>query len=349
MAYLNYRKLVLASRLKCVKSPLQSDEKYDPESVIEYHEDSDDEYMKDMMGKNLTNLKRKIEFKTENSDISEDEERDESDNGSNNIRQRKRKSRWGGKVESLQSHQTNPITAIVQTTFGNQNKPILSVIQRTDPALLQYARQNYGTTNLSEEDWHKCEEHFKVNLLYQDMMKKRQEIDQLAKSGKFKYEYDSDEDVTGGTWEHKLRCAEMEATQAWADALTQQSEGKHHIGDFLPPEELKKFMEKYDAKKNNRQPDLSDYKEYKLKEDNIGFQMLQKLGWKEGQGLGAGGAGIVDPVNKAPQRDANQGLGAGMPSNPDDCDNEYEAYRKRMMLAYRFRPNPLNNPRRAYY
>ncbi|VDP96870.1 unnamed protein product [Trichobilharzia regenti] len=28
-----------------------------------------------------------------------------------------------------------------------------------------------------------------------------------------KYEYDSDEDCDGGTWEHKLREAEMEATR----------------------------------------------------------------------------------------------------------------------------------------
>lgn len=28
-----------------------------------------------------------------------------------------------------------------------------------------------------------------------------------------KYEYDSDEDVEGGTWEHKNRTAEMEATR----------------------------------------------------------------------------------------------------------------------------------------
>lgn len=28
-----------------------------------------------------------------------------------------------------------------------------------------------------------------------------------------KYEYDSDEDCEGGTWEHKLRAAEMEATR----------------------------------------------------------------------------------------------------------------------------------------
>lgn len=29
-----------------------------------------------------------------------------------------------------------------------------------------------------------------------------------------------------------------------------------------------------------------------------GFQMLQKLGWSEGQGLGSEGSGRVEPVNK---------------------------------------------------
>lgn len=64
----------------------------------------------------------------------------------------------------------------------------------------------------------------------------------------------------------------MEATQMWAEELTAQAEGKHHIGDFLPPDELKKFMEQYNAVKQGKEPDLSDYKEYKLKEDNIGTQ-----------------------------------------------------------------------------
>lgn len=51
--------------------------------------------------------------------------------------------------------------------------------------------------------------------------------------------------------------------------------------------------------KEDREPDLSDYKEFKLKEDNIGFQMLQKLGWSEGQGLGSEGTGIVDPIGRS--------------------------------------------------
>ncbi|XP_017114641.1 SR-related and CTD-associated factor 4 isoform X3 [Drosophila elegans] len=281
-------------------------DKYDPESAISADFDSDDEYMRGMMDRNRDNIKRRIECRNELSDEErrereeaaaaaegldgDDQDEQEDKESQRQRRKRERKSRWGEKEQQLPTSSTSG-------NFGNQNKPMLSSITRTDPALLQYARLNYGSTQLTDEQWKQCEEHYKVNLLYQDMMRKRQEIDRLARGGKFKYEYDSDEDIEGGTWEHKLRTAEMEATSLWANALTKQSEGKHHIGDFLPPEELKKFMEQYEAKKNNRQPDLSDYKEYKLKEDNIGFQMLQKLGWKEGQGLGQDGAGIVDPVN----------------------------------------------------
>ena len=38
---------------------------------------------------------------------------------------------------------------------------------------------------------------------------------------------------------------EMAKTAAEAQKLTATAEGKHHIGDFLPPEELSKFMDKY--------------------------------------------------------------------------------------------------------
>lgn len=91
----------------------------------------------------------------------------------------------------------------------------LNKVTRTDKALLQYAKNTFGTTDLSEEDWVKAEDHFKINLLYQEMLQKRKELDRLAKSGRHKYEYDSDEEVEGGTWEHKLRSQEMEATQVF--------------------------------------------------------------------------------------------------------------------------------------
>lgn len=90
----------------------------------------------------------------------------------------------------------------------------------------------------------------------------------------------------------------MENTTPWATDLTQKAEGKHHIGDFLPPDELQKFLEQSNAAKEGRVANTSDYKDFQIKEDNVGFKMLQKLGWSEGQGLGAGASGIVEPVNK---------------------------------------------------
>ena len=45
--------------------------------------------------------------------------------------------------------------------------------------------------------------------------------------------------------------------------------------------------------------------------------------------------------NRAAPRENLQGLGANDIEAPNENDNEYDIYRKRMMLAYRFRPNPL--------
>ncbi|XP_060879325.1 SURP and G-patch domain-containing protein 1-like isoform X1 [Metopolophium dirhodum] len=278
-------------------------------------------------------------------------------------KKRKRKSRWAndnvkvpvpstiGGTPSIAIGQTIPQPINAQKLVGvpGMSGPMISQVGRNDPALIQYAMQSFGTIHLSEEDWKKAEDHYKINLLYQDMLKKRQQLESLQRAGKFKYEYDSDEDTEGGTWEHKLRKDEMVATERWAEELTEKSKDKHHIGDFLPPDELARFMEKYSALREDREPDLSDYKEFKLKEDNIGFQMLQKLGWSEGQGLGSSGTGIVEPVNKGGSHNENHGLGVERPSELRQNDDEFDAYRKRMMLAYRFRPNPLNNPRRPYY
>ena len=44
--------------------------------------------------------------------------------------------------------------------------------------------------------------------------------------------------------------------------------------------------------------DNSEYQENRLGQSNLGFKMLQKMGWNEGAGLGAGGSGITAPIGK---------------------------------------------------
>ncbi|XP_043464863.1 arginine-glutamic acid dipeptide repeats protein-like [Leptopilina heterotoma] len=340
-AYLQYRGLVAKYRTEKESKYCGGGDLYCPEEALSDNEDAE---------KSHRNSSLQDRYKEE----------------SKEERKRKRRSRWGdaenkipftmsGQVAQTgfsvagQIGQNSGLLSSVNLMQAKGKNPMLSKVSRSDPALVQYARQTFGSLDLSEEQWKKAEDHFKINLLYQNLLKKREEVKRLEAQGKHKYEYDSDEETEGGTWEHKIRSAEMEATQMWAEELTAQSEGKHHIGDFLPPEELRKFLEQYNAVKQGKEPDLSDYKEYKLKEDNIGFQMLQKLGWSEGQGLGSEGSGRVDPVNKATNRLNSAGLGTDRPDGLSRDDDEFDAYRKRMMLAYRFRPNPLNNPRRPYY
>ena len=91
----------------------------------------------------------------------------------------------------------------------------------------------------------------------------------------------------------------MEKTLEKANNLTEAGKGKHHIGDFLPPEELTKFMAKFQSIKSGETfVDESDYAEQKLTEENLGFKMLQRMGWSEGKGLGSEGQGITTPINQ---------------------------------------------------
>lgn len=87
--------------------------------------------------------------------------------------------------------------------------------------------------------------------------------------------------------------------------------------------------------------------------ENAGYEMLTKMGWKEGEGLGSEGQGIKNPVNMGTTTVEGVGFSndqpAGRALQAGQRLREYEAFRKRMMLAYRFRPKPLNNPGWPYY
>lgn len=213
-----------------------------------------------------------------------------------------------------------------------------------------------GMTQLNETQRKQLKEQQDMQAMYSLIMANRSANQIVAAqtaiaNQKPKYEYDSDEEIDdkSGTWEHQKRRFEMEKTQALAEKLTEEGQGKHFIGDFLPPAELEKFMETYKALKEGRTPDYSDYKEFKIQCDNVGFKMLERMGWSEGQGLGSDSQGITLPVNQGNKSLDGRGLGVEKPDNLSRDDDDFSAYRKRMMLAYKFRPNPLNNPRRPYY
>ncbi|XP_070800208.1 SURP and G-patch domain-containing protein 1 isoform X2 [Pituophis catenifer annectens] len=265
---------------------------------------------------------------------------------------KKRKSRWGPEEEkvdlpppelSQQTQEPSPTPLSVQDLKGlgyEKGKPVGLV----------------GVTELSDAQKKQLKEQQEMQQMYDMIMKHKQAMQEMQimwektikdhQSG-----YDSDEEIDNelGTWEHQLRRMEMDKTREWAEQLTQMGRGKHFIGDFLPPDELEKFMETFKALKEGREPDYSEYKEFKLTVENIGYQMLMKMGWKEGDGLGSDGQGIKAPVNKGVTAVDGAGFGIDRPADLSKDDDEYEAFRKRMMLAYRFRPNPLNNPRRPYY
>ncbi|KAA3679565.1 splicing factor 4 [Paragonimus westermani] len=279
--------------------------------------------------------------------------------------ERKRKSRWAGAEQSeVKSEETAcehsiDHSAEIEKAIATA-RAAAAATGLYAPAQTTVAKQFTGGVALSEEQTEQIRYQKELQAMHEFIMAqqrlklKEQELmsriagpayskrPKVTKDGLvIKYEYDSDEDCEGGTWEHKLRQAEMMATRDWAEKLTEMGHGKHHIGDFLPPDELERFMETFRALKEGRNPDYSEYKQFKLTCENVGFQMLEKMGWKEGEGLGAEGQGIINPVDKGNVHVDGIGLGIERPSKLVKEDDEYDAYRKRMMLAYRFRPNPL--------
>ena len=100
-----------------------------------------------------------------------------------------------------------------------------------------------------------------------------------------------------------------------------------------------------------------------LDESNVGFHLLRRMGWKEGEGLGKKGDGITTPLQPTGQRDGMRpGLlpaaaavrtevrtEAAAAAQQAQAADPYEAYKNKMKERYKGRPNPLNNPRHSYY
>ncbi|XP_010523679.1 PREDICTED: SURP and G-patch domain-containing protein 1-like protein [Tarenaya hassleriana] len=122
----------------------------------------------------------------------------------------------------------------------------------------------------------------------------------------------------------------------------------HHMGDYIPLEELEKFL----AKCNDtgaQQAAKEAAEKAKIQADNVGHKLLSKMGWKEGEGIGSSRKGMADPIMAGDVKTNNLGVGASAPGEVTPDDDIYEQYKKRMMLGYKYRPNPLGNPRKAYY
>mmetsp|Transcript_7821 Transcript_7821/g.22280 ORF Transcript_7821/g.22280 Transcript_7821/m.22280 type:complete len:235 (-) Transcript_7821:132-836(-) len=122
----------------------------------------------------------------------------------------------------------------------------------------------------------------------------------------------------------------------------------HHMSDFIPKEEMDRFLAKQGdpaAKARVAAQELAS----RIGADNKGHQMMQKMGWTDGAGLGASQVGMANPISAGEVKQDNLGIGAATTHEVGEADDIYEAYKKRMMLGYKHRPNPLGNPRKQYY
>jgi len=62
----------------------------------------------------------------------------------------------------------------------------LAKVTRTNPQLVAYAKQAYGRTDLDEDEWKQCEEAYKMNLVFQDIARKKAKNEEIERAGKFK-------------------------------------------------------------------------------------------------------------------------------------------------------------------
>ena len=126
---------------------------------------------------------------------------------------------------------------------------------------------------------------------------------------------------------------------------------------------LDQFVKKPSAARNNNNiaiPGVATTEDELSSSSSIGYDLLKNAGWTGG-GIGKsdgkmGGSANMINVNNQKGKSTfdngrinnRNGLGKSGTVDTKSTDDEFELYRKRMMMAYEYRPNPLNNPRRKY-
>ncbi|KAJ3051837.1 hypothetical protein HK097_007153 [Rhizophlyctis rosea] len=138
----------------------------------------------------------------------------------------------------------------------------------------------------------------------------------------------------------KLVAQQQQATQQYKDRAAERRKM------FGQPERIKVGRPGWGGKKGGRgngfNGDAGGYQppafqqsiDQSLGADNIGNRMLQKMGWKEGQGLGAQGTGIVAPVQA---ESYTRGAGLGSAPSGSGYGSGDGSYRERLQNLTRAR------------
>ncbi|KAK6162920.1 hypothetical protein DH2020_002761 [Rehmannia glutinosa] len=90
------------------------------------------------------------------------------------------------------------------------------------------------------------------------------------------------------------------------------SEKGHHMGDYIPPEELEKFLATCSDVSTQKAMRSTQIKT-KIQADNVGHRLLSKMGWREGEGLGSSKSGIAAPIMAGDVKKDHLGVGAHAP------------------------------------
>ncbi|XP_053558885.1 SURP and G-patch domain-containing protein 2 [Bombina bombina] len=84
--------------------------------------------------------------------------------------------------------------------------------------------------------------------------------------------------------------------------------------------------------KRAKKPVDLEFANKKITQANVGFQLLSKMGWKEGQGLGSSASGIVNPIKVGT---VSSGEGFGMEGTSESQEDNFDVFRQRMMQMYK--------------